>query len=231
MVVALVIACRSSEQILVIWVRTRRDIQKLGFMNVMKEGDEGAVYCYVNMSHLSSLAFSTTPLAILESDGIYRDGISFFHPFIPRVCSYWSVLRPPFQILNTTQLNNSIFSQDRMGVSAEGLEDYSLNPSLKFGHWSMAGSHHDIVDLVSWIQAQLTDMKLGRNVARTFLDYYRLNSLVERPLTSTPKTRKENLQLFKGTAQCGQGSSPGDGKPEKRGQARLKERAQSRSTR
>uniref|UniRef100_A0A8C2TD86 AGBL carboxypeptidase 4 n=1 Tax=Coturnix japonica TaxID=93934 RepID=A0A8C2TD86_COTJA len=32
-------------------------------------------------------------------------------------------------------------------------------------------------------------MKLGRNVARTFLDYYRLNSLVERPLASTPKTR------------------------------------------
>ncbi|XP_064927499.1 cytosolic carboxypeptidase 6 isoform X4 [Columba livia] len=63
-------------------------------------------------------------------------------------------------------------------------------------------------------------MKLGRNVARTFLDYYRLNSLVERPLTSTPKTRKENLQLFKGTAQRSQGSSPGDGKPEKRGQAR-----------
>ncbi|NWS95495.1 CBPC6 carboxypeptidase, partial [Mionectes macconnelli] len=32
-------------------------------------------------------------------------------------------------------------------------------------------------------------MKLGRNVARTFLDYYRLNSLVERPLGTTPKTR------------------------------------------
>uniref|UniRef100_A0A672U4P9 AGBL carboxypeptidase 4 n=1 Tax=Strigops habroptila TaxID=2489341 RepID=A0A672U4P9_STRHB len=32
-------------------------------------------------------------------------------------------------------------------------------------------------------------MKLGRNVARTFLDYYRLNSLVERPLAPTPKTR------------------------------------------
>ncbi|XP_059678182.1 cytosolic carboxypeptidase 6 [Gavia stellata] len=33
-------------------------------------------------------------------------------------------------------------------------------------------------------------MKLGRNVARTFLDYYRLNSLVERPLAPTPKTRE-----------------------------------------
>lgn len=39
------------------------------------------------------------------------------------------------------------------------------------------------------LNEKLTDMKLGRNVARTFLDYYRLNSLVERPLTSTPKTR------------------------------------------
>lgn len=77
------------KQILVTWVRTRRDIQKLGFMKVMKEGGGGGDYCYVNMSHLSSLAFSTTPLAILESDGIYRDGISFFHPLIPRVCSYW----------------------------------------------------------------------------------------------------------------------------------------------
>lgn len=38
---------------------------------------EGGVYCYVNMSHLSRLAFSTTPLAILESDGIYHDDISF----------------------------------------------------------------------------------------------------------------------------------------------------------
>lgn len=76
-------------------------------------------------------------------------------PLCVTYCPSRSVLRSPFQILNTTQLNNSIFSQDRMGVSAEGLEDYSFNPSLKFGHWSMAGSHHDIVDLVSWIQAQV----------------------------------------------------------------------------
>ncbi|XP_074762348.1 cytosolic carboxypeptidase 6 isoform X2 [Athene noctua] len=68
-------------------------------------------------------------------------------------------------------------------------------------------------------------MKLGRNVARTFLDYYRLNSLVERPLAPTPKTRKEKLPLFKCTPQRGQGNSHAGGKPEKRSQARLKDQS------
>ncbi|XP_026709155.1 cytosolic carboxypeptidase 6-like isoform X5 [Athene cunicularia] len=68
-------------------------------------------------------------------------------------------------------------------------------------------------------------MKLGRNVARTFLDYYRLNSLVERPLAPTPKIRKEKLPLFKCTPQRGQGNSHAGGKPEKRSQARLKDQS------
>ncbi|XP_074007907.1 cytosolic carboxypeptidase 6 [Numenius arquata] len=72
-------------------------------------------------------------------------------------------------------------------------------------------------------------MKLGRNVARTFLDYYRLNSLVERPLAPTPKTRKEKLPLFKCAPQRGQGNSHAGGKPEKRSQVHLKD--QSLSTR
>ncbi|XP_068262347.1 cytosolic carboxypeptidase 6-like isoform X6 [Nyctibius grandis] len=72
-------------------------------------------------------------------------------------------------------------------------------------------------------------MKLGRNVARTFLDYYRLNSLVERPLAPAPKTRKEKPPLFKCPTQWGQGNSHAGGKPEKRSQAHLK--GQSLSTR
>ncbi|XP_015725981.1 cytosolic carboxypeptidase 6-like isoform X5 [Coturnix japonica] len=68
-------------------------------------------------------------------------------------------------------------------------------------------------------------MKLGRNVARTFLDYYRLNSLVERPLASTPKTRKEKLPVFKCTTQQGQETSHADSKPEKRSQAHLKDQS------
>ncbi|XP_042661506.1 BEN domain-containing protein 5 isoform X2 [Tyto alba] len=72
-------------------------------------------------------------------------------------------------------------------------------------------------------------MKLGKNVARTFLDYYRLNSLVERPLAPTPKARKEKLPLFKCTPQRGQGNSHAGGKPEKRSQAHRKD--QSLSTR
>nr|XP_009672510.1 PREDICTED: cytosolic carboxypeptidase 6-like [Struthio camelus australis] len=68
-----------------------------------------------------------------------------------------------------------------------------------------------------------SDMKLGRNVARTFLDYYRLNALVERPLAPIPKTRKEKLPLFKCTTQRGQGSSHVGRKPEKRSQTNLKE--------
>uniref|UniRef100_A0A8V1A210 AGBL carboxypeptidase 4 n=1 Tax=Gallus gallus TaxID=9031 RepID=A0A8V1A210_CHICK len=68
-------------------------------------------------------------------------------------------------------------------------------------------------------------MKLGRNVARTFLDYYRLNSLVERPLAATPKTRKEKLPVFKCTTQQGQGTSHADRKPEKRSQAHLKDQS------
>ncbi|XP_055580179.1 cytosolic carboxypeptidase 6 isoform X4 [Falco cherrug] len=68
-------------------------------------------------------------------------------------------------------------------------------------------------------------MKLGRNVARTFLDYYRLNSLVDRPLAPTPKTRKEKLPLYKCTTQQGQGNSHAGSKPEKRSQAHLKDQS------
>ncbi|XP_035189317.1 BEN domain-containing protein 5 isoform X7 [Oxyura jamaicensis] len=72
-------------------------------------------------------------------------------------------------------------------------------------------------------------MKLGRNVARTFLDYYRLNSLVERPLAPTPKTRKEKEPLVRGTTPQGQGTSHASGKLEKRSQTHPKD--QSLSTR
>ncbi|XP_071292793.1 cytosolic carboxypeptidase 6-like isoform X7 [Agelaius tricolor] len=66
-------------------------------------------------------------------------------------------------------------------------------------------------------------MKLGRNVARTFLDYYRLNSLVEGPLAPTPKTRKDNVPPYKCTAQRGPGNSHAGGKPDRRSQAHLKD--------
>ena len=35
----------------------------------------------------------------------------------------------------------------------------------------------------------LADMKLGRNVARTFLDYYRLNPMVEKVAIPMPRLR------------------------------------------
>ena len=48
-------------------------------------------------------------------------------------------------------------------------------------------------DSVSFQSCSLThtiaDMKLGRNVARTFLDYYRLNPLVERVAIPMPRLR------------------------------------------
>uniref|UniRef100_A0A8B9UQQ1 Peptidase M14 domain-containing protein n=1 Tax=Anas zonorhyncha TaxID=75864 RepID=A0A8B9UQQ1_9AVES len=68
-------------------------------------------------------------------------------------------------------------------------------------------------------------MKLGRNVARTFLDYYRLNSLVERPLAPTPKTRKEKEPLFKGTTPQGQGTGHVGSKLEKRSQTHPKDQS------
>ncbi|XP_056353317.1 cytosolic carboxypeptidase 6-like isoform X1 [Oenanthe melanoleuca] len=66
-------------------------------------------------------------------------------------------------------------------------------------------------------------MKLGRNVARTFLDYYRLNSLVEGPLAPTPKTRKDNVPPYKCPAQRGPGNSHAAGTPDRRSQAHAKE--------
>ncbi|XP_032047830.1 BEN domain-containing protein 5 isoform X4 [Aythya fuligula] len=68
-------------------------------------------------------------------------------------------------------------------------------------------------------------MKLGRNVARTFLDYYRLNSLVERPLAPTPKTRKEKEPLFKGATPQGQGTGQVGSKLEKRNQTHPKDQS------
>lgn len=62
-------------------------------------------------------------------------------------CPSSSVLQSPFQVLNTTQLKNSIFSQDSMEVSAKGLEGYTFNPNLEFVHWSLAGSYHDMLTL------------------------------------------------------------------------------------
>ncbi|XP_029474367.1 cytosolic carboxypeptidase 6-like isoform X1 [Rhinatrema bivittatum] len=51
-------------------------------------------------------------------------------------------------------------------------------------------------------------MKLGRNVARTFLDYYKLNNtIVEKPLTSIPsiRTSRESSPAFNATYHPGAG--------------------------
>ncbi|XP_059583800.1 cytosolic carboxypeptidase 6 isoform X2 [Alligator mississippiensis] len=66
-------------------------------------------------------------------------------------------------------------------------------------------------------------MKLGRNVARTFLDYYRLSSIAERPLAPIPNTRKEKLPPFKGAAQRGPRNNHAGSKLEKRSQTSLKD--------
>ncbi|XP_074987961.1 BEN domain-containing protein 5 isoform X5 [Caretta caretta] len=70
-------------------------------------------------------------------------------------------------------------------------------------------------------------MKLGRNVARTFLDYYRLNTISERPLAPIPNTRKEKMPPFKCATLRGPGNSHPGRKLEKRSQTNPTEHSHS----
>ncbi|KAG6932088.1 ATP/GTP binding protein like 4, partial [Chelydra serpentina] len=70
-------------------------------------------------------------------------------------------------------------------------------------------------------------MKLGRNVARTFLDYYRLNTISERSLAPIPNTRKEKMPPFKCATQRGPGNSHPGRKLEKRSQTNPTEHSHS----
>ncbi|XP_039342514.1 cytosolic carboxypeptidase 6 isoform X11 [Mauremys reevesii] len=70
-------------------------------------------------------------------------------------------------------------------------------------------------------------MKLGRNVARTFLDYYRLNTISERPLAPIPNTRKEKMPPFKCATRRGPGNSHAGRKLEKRSQTNPTEHSHS----
>lgn len=68
-------------------------------------------------------------------------------------CPSISVLKWPFQVLNTAQTKN-FPRTDSMGVSDKGLDGFGFHSNLEFVGWSMAGSYHDIADLVCWIQMQ-----------------------------------------------------------------------------
>lgn len=47
-------------------------------------------------------------------------------------CPSRLVLKSPFQVLHTTQGENSEFSHDTLGVRAKGVEGYSINPNLQY---------------------------------------------------------------------------------------------------
>ncbi|XP_053101307.1 cytosolic carboxypeptidase 6 isoform X2 [Hemicordylus capensis] len=70
-------------------------------------------------------------------------------------------------------------------------------------------------------------MKLGRNVARTFLDYYRLNTISERPLAPITTTWREKASSYRCAYHRGAGNNQAVSKPEKRTQASLKEHTHS----
>ncbi|KAM7324542.1 hypothetical protein ACRRTK_016847 [Alexandromys fortis] len=59
-------------------------------------------------------------------------------------------------------------------------------------------------------------MKLGRNVARTFLDYYRLNPLVDRMTVPIPRLRKENPPPYKHLSLRGSASNVPSSKGDKK---------------
>nr|XP_054092876.1 cytosolic carboxypeptidase 6 isoform X8 [Callithrix jacchus] len=59
-------------------------------------------------------------------------------------------------------------------------------------------------------------MKLGRNVARTFLDYYRLNSMVEKVAIPMPRLRKEKSPSYKHPLLRGPASKYPNGKGDKK---------------
>ncbi|XP_070465804.1 cytosolic carboxypeptidase 6 isoform X4 [Equus przewalskii] len=59
-------------------------------------------------------------------------------------------------------------------------------------------------------------MKLGRNVARTFLDYYRLNPMVEKVAIPMPRLRKEKPPPYKCPLLRGSASNYPNGKGDKK---------------
>ncbi|XP_031789985.1 cytosolic carboxypeptidase 6 isoform X5 [Piliocolobus tephrosceles] len=59
-------------------------------------------------------------------------------------------------------------------------------------------------------------MKLGRNVARTFLDYYRLNPMVEKVAIPMPRLRKEKSPPYKHPLLRGPASNYSNGKGDKK---------------
>nr|XP_055111093.1 cytosolic carboxypeptidase 6 isoform X7 [Symphalangus syndactylus] len=59
-------------------------------------------------------------------------------------------------------------------------------------------------------------MKLGRNVARTFLDYYRLNPVVEKVAIPMPRLRKEKSPPYKHPLLRGPASNYPNGKGDKK---------------
>ncbi|KAK9404270.1 cytosolic carboxypeptidase 6 [Crotalus adamanteus] len=67
-----------------------------------------------------------------------------------------------------------------------------------------------------------TYMKLGRNVARTFLDYYRLNAITERSLVPVSSTWKEKAIPYRCSYHRIQGNNQAANKPEKRTHTTLK---------
>ncbi|KAI4580149.1 hypothetical protein MJT46_001517 [Ovis ammon polii x Ovis aries] len=62
----------------------------------------------------------------------------------------------------------------------------------------------------------LADMKLGRNVARTFLDYYRLNPMVEKVVIPMPRLRKGKPPSYKHSLLRGPASNHPNGKGDKK---------------
>lgn len=53
-------------------------------------------------------------------------------------CPSRLVLKSPFQVLNTTQGENSEFSHDTLGVRAKGVEGHSINPNFQYpGPWQV----------------------------------------------------------------------------------------------
>ncbi|XP_011855743.1 PREDICTED: cytosolic carboxypeptidase 6-like [Mandrillus leucophaeus] len=81
-----------------------------------------------------------------------------------------------------------------------------------------ASSFHSVS--ISFQSCSLThtpaDMKLGRNVARTFLDYYRLNPMVEKVAIPMPRLRKEKSPPYKHPLLRGPASNYPNGKGDKK---------------
>uniref|UniRef100_G3W4E8 Peptidase M14 domain-containing protein n=2 Tax=Dasyuridae TaxID=9277 RepID=G3W4E8_SARHA len=70
-------------------------------------------------------------------------------------------------------------------------------------------------------------MKLGRNVARTFMDYYRLNPIVEKVSYPVPRVRKEKSPPFKYSHVRAQTSSHSALKGDKKSSFNHKDHSQS----